>query len=404
MRRWASFFIPGGILFFAAVLIVNLNTFTWMIPAVVGVAPYIVYASAILIGWRFNRSSLVFAVLILAMIDRSLVMWAKDLSPAESKGEVIFHAAAFLLPLNFLALSLIKERGIFTIHGSIRMALIAVQPVLIAGLIRHDSIRLLHYLKLSIIPLGMDEHLILAQPALAAFIAAGLVLGIRFMLDEGAKESGFFWALLTIFTAFLTVKPGDASVFYFCVAGFILLVSLIEASHAMAFRDELTGLPARRALKEDMLKLGNHYALAMVDIDHFKKFNDTYGHDVGDQVLRMVAARLAKISGGGRSFRYGGEEFTIIFPGRYADQARHCLEEVRREIEHTDFIIRRRLRPRNKPKNIKPGTSPLKSVSVTISIGLASCSERNPTPQSVLKAADKALYRAKKQGRNRLCL
>lgn len=395
--------MPGGVLFFAAVTIINLNAFKPMIPAIVGIAPYIIYPAAVLIGWRFNRSSLVFATIILAVTDRALLMWAKELSLMDTRGEAVFHAAAFLVPLNFLILSLVKERGIFTVHGMVRLALLAIQPVFIAGLIRHDSLRVLHYLTLPMIPLGQPGSLPLAQPALASFLVAFTVLGIRFMLDQGAKESGFFWALLTVFAAFVTVKPGDTSVLYFCVAGFILLVSLIEASHAMAFRDELTGLPARRALKDELLKLGHHYALAMVDIDHFKKFNDTYGHDVGDQVLRMVAAKLAGVSGGGKSFRYGGEEFTVIFPGRHADHAKHHLEELRREIEHTGFIIRRRLRPRRKPESVKPVTSPLKSVSVTVSIGLASCSERNLAPQAVLKAADKALYRAKKQGRNRLC-
>ncbi len=403
MKRWVSFFIPGGVLFFAAVLLISLNAFKPTIQAITGIAPYVVYLSAVLIGWRFNRSSLVFAVLILAVTDRALLLWAKEFSLMDTRGQAVFHAAAFLVPLNFLLLSLAKERGIFTVHGMVRMALFAVQPVLIAGLIRHDSLRVLHYLTLEVLPLGPADHLTLAQPAIASFLIAFIVLGVRFTIDQGAKESGFFWALLTVFAAFATARPGYASVLYFCFAGVILLVSLIEASHAMAFRDELTGLPARRALKEDLLKLGRHYALAMVDIDHFKKFNDTYGHDVGDQVLRMVAAKLAGISGGGKSFRYGGEEFTVIFPGRYADHAKHHLEELRREIEHTGFVIRRRLRPRRKPESIKPVTSPLKSVSVTISIGLASCNERNLTPQAVLKAADKALYRAKKQGRNRVC-
>lgn len=81
----------------------------------------------------------------------------------------------------------------------------------------------------------------------------------------------------------------------------------------MAYQDELTSLPGRRALKEYLLKLGSEYTIAMFDIDHFKKFNDTHGHDVGDQVLRMVASKLATVSGRGKSFRYGGEEFTLVF-------------------------------------------------------------------------------------------
>ena len=65
----------------------------------------------------------------------------------------------------------------------------------------------------------------------------------------------------------------------------------------MAYHDELTGLPGRRALNEALLRVGSRYAVAMVDVDHFKHFNDAYGHEVGDQVLRMVAAQLDR---GGR--------------------------------------------------------------------------------------------------------
>ena len=82
----------------------------------------------------------------------------------------------------------------------------------------------------------------------------------------------------------------------------------------MAFRDELTGLPGRRALNEKLQRMGRVYTLAMADVDHFKAFNDTHGRR-GDQVLRMVAAQLRRVSGGGHAYRYGGE-FTLVFPAR----------------------------------------------------------------------------------------
>ena len=68
----------------------------------------------------------------------------------------------------------------------------------------------------------------------------------------------------------------------------ILALAVAEASYSMAFLDQLTEIPSRRALDQEMMKLGRSYSIAMLDVDHFKKFNDTYGHDVGDQVLRMI--------------------------------------------------------------------------------------------------------------------
>jgi GGDEF domain-containing protein len=171
----------------------------------------------------------------------------------------------------------------------------------------------------------------------------------------------------------------------------------------MAYRDGLTGLPARRALNEELLRLNGQYAIAMVDVDHFKKFNDDHGHEVGDQVLRMVAAELERVGGGGRPYRYGGEEFALLFPGKSAKEVVPHLERVRESIETARFTLRGRDRPRKRPDNPKPRrNAKRKRVSVTVSIGAAGRSDRRSAPSEVAGFADKALYRAKKTGRNRV--
>ena len=180
------------------------------------------------------------------------------------------------------------------------------------------------------------------------------------------------------------------------------MIAVIETSYSMAYRDELSGLPARRALNEALLQLGSGYAVAMVDVDHFKKFNDEYGHDVGDQVLRMVTSRLLEVSGEGKAFRYGGEEFTVIFSGKSAEEAIPHLETVRGLIERSSFALRGKGRPRKKPPKPKAPGRPRKEVSVTVSVGVAEPDQRHTTPDQVIKAADKALYRAKKGGRNQV--
>lgn len=403
MKRFLSFFIPGGILFCAALIMVGPDILHSLVPSVVRVAPPIIFASAMFIGWRFNRSSLVFAAVILALCDRALLAWVQGFPLPAGPSGIVYHAVALLLPLNLMVLSLMQERGFLTFRGISRMAFIAIQPLIVLFFARSHPDALLSRLTQPLLPFSLPEGVPLSQPALLAFCLALAVAVLRFMKHQGAKESGFFWMLITLLMALGAGLAAIDRMFFFTAAGLILLVSLIEASHAMAFKDELTGLPARRALKEDLLKLGNRYTLAMLDIDHFKKFNDRYGHDVGDQVLRMVAAKLAEVSGGGRAFRYGGEEFTVIFPGKHADQAHQHLEDLRREVESTRFVIRSRARPRRKPKRIRSGGKPRKMVSITVSIGMACRDEKNTRPESVLKAADKALYRAKKQGRNRLC-
>jgi PleD family two-component response regulator len=142
----------------------------------------------------------------------------------------------------------------------------------------------------------------------------------------------------------------------------------------------------------------------MVDVDHFKKFNDTHGHDVGDQVLRLVAGRLAQVGGGGIAYRYGGEEFSVLFPDRDAADAAQHLEDIRGAIERYKMAVRGEDRPKNPDdsQKLRINKAADKTLSVTVSIGVAQPNEGRPTPARVLKAADEALYRAKQSGRNRV--
>jgi len=175
----------------------------------------------------------------------------------------------------------------------------------------------------------------------------------------------------------------------------------LQTTYAMAYRDDLTGLPARRALKRDLEELSGTYTTAMVDVDHLKLFNDKNGNDVGDQVLKLVAAQLAKAPGGGRAYRYGGEEFTLLYPGKACGEAAEHLETVRSHVEHATFSLRSWTRPRDKPTG-QIDNKQSKKLSVTVSIGVADSTGEELTPETVLKKADQALYRAKKNGRNRV--
>jgi diguanylate cyclase (GGDEF)-like protein len=140
----------------------------------------------------------------------------------------------------------------------------------------------------------------------------------------------------------------------------------------------------------------------MVDIDHFKKFNDTYGHAAGDQLLRMVSSKLARMTGGGRAFRYGGEEFAVLFSEKSVEEVLPHLEAVRKNVEEGSFALRGRFRARKKPEKPRPSKGARKEVPVTISIGVAERSSTLARADAVIKAADEALYRAKKGGRNQI--
>jgi len=215
----------------------------------------------------------------------------------------------------------------------------------------------------------------------------------------------YAWILIlaAIMLALHHVNDKQITTVYFILAGIITISAIIIHSYNLAYKDELTQLPSRRALKQKLESLGKTYAIAMADVDHFKKLNDTYGHDVGDDVLKMLAVHLSEIEGGGKAYRYGGEEFAIVFPEKNAKSAAVYLEALRVKIDSTPFVIRHKKRPRKKPDKSKTVSSE-KQLNVTISIGVADKQERHILPQDVMKSADKALYKAKKGGRNKVII
>jgi len=236
---------------------------------------------------------------------------------------------------------------------------------------------------------------------LAGVIAATLVA----VTSRTAIDAAFAGALTAFALACHNVALPNYFAVYTAAAGAILGVGVLHDAFRLAFRDELTALPSRRALNERLMALGHHYVIAMADVDHFKSFNDTWGHDLGDQVLKLIAGKLERVGGGGRAYRYGGEEFAILFPGKSLAEVWPYLEAVRQDIARYQLAIRGRDRqaeltsggPQRGLGNI------VHTVSVTISIGIAQRDGRNTTPAEVLLAADRSLYRAKEKGRNRVC-
>ena len=396
--------MPGGLLLASAIALTRFpllpasasQVFLWL--------PYAVFAIGALLSLRFNRSRVLMAMVALAVVYAAVLFYVFQQAGDSGAATTIFAAIALLLPMNLALCSVMQERGITSFVGGACLGLIGLQLVVVTLLCRPELADVAALLRHPLFHWKLLDRLHVSQPALIAFAAALAVLVVRFIWHPKPLEGGFFWAVVTAFLALNAVSQGRAPGLYFTTAGLILVVSLIEMSYHMAFLDELTGLPGRRAFNEAALKLGDSYAVAMVDVDHFKKFNDTHGHECGDQVLRLVASRLADVSGGGHVFRYGGEEFAVIFPGKTTRQTILHLEELRRQIADAEFTVRgNERRKSNKTKRGKSGKNSnanSKKVQVTVSIGVGGHSPRNASFDQVVRAADKALYRAKDAGRN----
>jgi diguanylate cyclase (GGDEF)-like protein len=404
-KRAFIFAVPLGLLVAASLLFPRIATLPPARRELLELAPYLVSAIGMFLAVHFHRGRPFVALLLTVLFYWCSRTWlATGITPLVPRG--IFLAFAFLLPLDFALIAVMRERGLFTPVGRLRLGLLAGQALLAYWLLRHQLSDLEPYLVKQFVHLAVLDRLALPQPALLLAVVSLVVVGTLAAVRQAPVDSGLLGALAALLVACALVTTPDLPV-AFCTAGaLIVTLAILQDSYNMAFRDDLTGIPSRRALNEGLHGIGRRYTIAMVDVDHFKKFNDTYGHDVGDQVLRMVARKLMAVGGGGKAYRYGGEEFTILFPGRRLAEALPHLEELRTAIAG----YRMQLRGDDRPKESRTGQSRRGSgsgdgtaVSVTVSIGVAESGDGHGSPGEVIKAADKALYKAKKQGRNQVC-
>ncbi len=382
-------------------------------------AYFVLLAGAGVSLW-FNRGR-AFVAAVSLLLAYAGFQYALGLGADSFAARAVYTAAVVLVPLNVLVALLMPERGV-SYHGDHRWLFIVAGEILLVAWVASSGRSAFSG---AIWQQALEHWLLRSPPApfvgrvlfSAAFTAAVWRAWPAHFAKQGGPLSplavGQAGALVAFFIACESAASQAAFGVFSAAAGAILLVAMLQESHRLAFNDELTGLPGRRALQEAMAGLGPHYVIAMADVDHFKSFNDRHGHDIGDQVLKLVAARLATVGGRGRAFRYGGEEFTVLFPDADLDHALPHLEEIRASVEAYRMAVRSGDRPKDKELGAKlraagddDARDLEKTLSVTVSIGAAAPraagSAGAATPAQVLKAADEALYRAKRGGRNRV--
>jgi len=399
-----SLFVPGGIWLLGAALLVYSGWLTVALP-VLSFLYYCAIAAGMLLAWRFHSSRI--------FLSLSVVFLAQQ-AAAVSTGQPPFISAtltalAVLLPVNFVLIAMMHERG-FTVESVAPVALFLFVESLTVTVFCGAAVRV-HSLSIPIV---------LPRYALAVPATAAIFLSVRFLLNRKPLDSALLWSLASFFLALRSAAAIRTSTAYWLATACILATAVIENSYLLAYHDELTSLPSRRAFNDALLRLKAPYSIAVVDIDHFKRFNDTYGHDTGDQVLRMVATNLGSVTGGGKAYRCGGEEFNILFPGKTIAEVLPHLEKLRVTVAKSEFRMRgndRRQLPRGPDRRNQRNRArarkgdairrlaegkPSSVLSVTISIGVATAAAERSSPETVLESADKALYRAKANGRNRV--
>ena len=377
-----SFLFWGGTLLRAldGVLKHQLGTFSLILPLI-----------ALFVALFFGRAK-PFYLSLLLLFWQLILLFPHTVSLPKNHLTTVLSLS---LPLAFLFLGLLSERGIISKPGILRLCIAASLAVGSWMMAREltwskELIRPLVDLPFSV----PTSHL-----SLILILLSFVMLLIFGVFETKQSDKVLPWALLASCASFITPLVTFAPL-GLGMGALLFIIALIQDAYKMAYIDTLTRIPSRRALEEYFTKLTPPFTVAMVDIDHFKSFNDTYGHDTGDDVLRMVATTLAKVEGGGKAFRYGGEEFTIVFANKNVKDAKVYLEAVRENIAQRGFAVRNPNRPKTpkaaKNRSPKPNT---KTVALTVSLGAADTSF-SPNPTHLIKKADTLLYKAKEAGRN----
>lgn len=359
-----------------------------------GTLPFLLFGLTAFLGLRIRQKRSVGLILVTALAFAILSGAESGPLALASPGRAEILLLAGLASM--LALSLGPQTLTFGPLGLVGLAL-GVLPA--ALLYRHGL-----PLQLSSLELVKDALRPGVLEAAALLSVLNLALLYRRRDPLGATlDLGFLLALVPIVGATLGKTDAGRVDIGFSAASCILLFAMFDLYWQRVYTDELTGLPNRRALDEYLRTLGRRYAIAMVDVDHFKRFNDRYGHDEGDNALRLVA-RVLGASSQGRVFRYGGEEFAVVYRGRTAESATERLEGARETLAAREFWIRSAKPVRQRGSKKDRGRTSLtgrQRVKITASFGVAEKAGRG-NAAGVLKQADRALYQAKKRGRNRV--
>ena len=313
-----------------------------------------------------------------------------------------FRAVALLLPLNLGVIAWVGETRALSVRGASWLGVILLQAAVVG---------LVEFLHPAALGASLDRPLLavdarpwISLPQLAIFAFAAM-LGAhvaRSVRGRRPLPAGAVWALVASFLALDTAGSGGPADLHFATAGMLLALGTVLEAPPVVHRDEVTGLPASLELNKIIRRLPRHYALACVAIDEFTTYRDEHGPEVGKKLMRLVAAALTKIGGGGHVFYLMRErEFVVVFRRTSVQTAARHLDAVRRAVEAATLDVSVHKQPGGKT----PGKAPVvveRTVAATISAGVAEPPSRGADPFNVLRAAERALENARRSGMNRI--
>ena len=399
---WKSLFailFPGGLIFLIAIGFLRPQGLPLWLHQPIAALPYIVLAFGLIFGWYFSSSRMILSLLVLALADRALLLLPTAGVDQEIESQTIVAITAFLVPLNLLAFSILKEDSLSTFRGVMHVVLVLVQPFLLLWLCLPDQQVLASSFTREYIPSRYMEWTLVPQPALVAFAIAGLLHVIRFALNRDPLEGGAIWALCAIFVAYHASRYGWQPTNFFMTAGLILFITLLQSFYRQTYRDELTGIPGRLAYDEAIGQLGKRFSVAVIGIDQLTQYANIHGKSVSVQILKLAAPRIQAACSDGQIFRTTGEEFTVLFPGKSVTDTMGTLDIVRKSVEAIGLFLRGRDRVWEQ-RGTKEAGSRDRALPITLSIGVGEKLTDSATLTLVIKSAYRGLYEAKGIGGN----
>lgn len=385
--------------------------------------PYILFTGCLLLALRSNSRQFLFSI-ILALFCYYIIS-SQNLQKIQDQefSSYYLNLLLIIIPLNLIFFST-KKRPITSINTIFIGIIISFEISIILFLAKfvqivksETFINFTYYSPnmakvISTISKNIIGHLVpdslfqgyyISNLGIATLIISLIFISLKYLFDFKHLYIGNKLLIIYLFSAIFLHNFQHAAMIFFSFCAFSFIILSMESSFSLAYLDDLTKLPGKKKLEKAMQNLEKNYTIAMVGVDLVKQTNNKYGYRVGDQALQKISTELQEIGGGSKAFRFAGDKFTVIFPGKNATEAVQYLEKFRASLCISTFIVRNKMRKkasisdRKKQRNKNE-----KTIRLSVSIGVANKDKQNNVPEKVLKKADMLLYESKKAGRNRI--
>jgi len=330
-------------------------------------------------------------------ILRNLI-WPTDTNDATAT--ILFVLIGPLLAFNFIYIIKTSEKGIYNKNGVHHLILIFIELQILIVFVNFTPELLIKYLYYPYFVAPIFDATPMYQSTIIFNAIAFIILLTNAIIKKKVVMTGYLGSFIAIVLAQHFINAPATSMMFFSVACLILILAIGLNSFRLSNVDLVTELPSLRSFKRQLNRLSDDFCIALVDVDEFKEMTDEYGQDVCNQILRMIASRSQRLGRKGFPYRYGDEEFALIFYDMQLHEANKYLATLCDSIANEPFLLRSKKRPYFKPNSMTENSiekTISKPIPISVSVGIAEKQPHHQNSFDVLTTAREALERAKEQ-------